>query len=139
VTRRQRGPLLRLSSDHTGVTIVQPGDTVSIGRHRTNDVVIDDPNVSRHHAAVGWPKGMPFPLLSDLGSRNGTIVLNRRVQGWRLRGITRITVGPVELLAELHLPEPTPAPSVVEALTSDVAETQDEDSHMALSSSSTSF
>ncbi len=56
-----------------GPTVVPlRGDAVTVGRSSSNDVVLDDPAVSRRHAALerlaaGWS-------IHDLGSRNGTYV-----------------------------------------------------------------
>lgn len=58
--------------------------SLSIGRERGNDVVLDDPLVSRHHARLD-PAGAAGPgspaVLHDLGSFNGTFVDGRRVAG----------------------------------------------------------
>jgi pSer/pThr/pTyr-binding forkhead associated (FHA) protein len=50
-----------------------------LGRSRDADVVLDDPNVSRHHAEVR-PSGGSW-IVRDLGSTNGIKVNGRRVQG----------------------------------------------------------
>jgi pSer/pThr/pTyr-binding forkhead associated (FHA) protein len=50
-----------------------------LGRSRDSDVVIDDPNVSRHHAEVR-PSGGSW-IVNDLGSTNGIKVNGRRVTG----------------------------------------------------------
>jgi hypothetical protein len=50
-----------------------------LGRSRDADVVIDDPNVSRHHAEVR-PSGGSW-IVNDLGSTNGIKVNGRRVNG----------------------------------------------------------
>jgi predicted component of type VI protein secretion system len=50
-----------------------------LGRSRDSDVVIDDPNVSRHHAEVR-PSGGSW-IVNDLGSTNGIKVNGRRVDG----------------------------------------------------------
>ncbi len=50
------------------------GGPISIGRHANNQIVIDDPMVSRHHSRLVW-RGNTF-LLEDLGSANGTWVNN---------------------------------------------------------------
>jgi hypothetical protein len=60
------------------------GETVGsrgavMGRSRDCDVVLDDPNVSRHHAEVR-PSGGGW-IVNDLGSTNGIKVNGRRVQG----------------------------------------------------------
>ena len=49
------------------------------GRSRDADVVLDDPNVSRHHAEVR-PSGGSW-IVNDLGSTNGIKVNGRRVDG----------------------------------------------------------
>ena len=50
-----------------------------LGRSRDGDVVLDDPNVSRHHAEVR-PSGGSW-IVNDLGSTNGIKVNGRRVNG----------------------------------------------------------
>ncbi len=52
--------------------------TVTIGSHRSNDVVVDDITVSRRHATITHKRGR-FEL-ADLGSTNGTFVNGRRVR-----------------------------------------------------------
>ena len=49
-----------------------------IGRAPDNDVVLNEPNVSWHHAELR--PGSP-PVLADLGSRNGTRIGNQLIQG----------------------------------------------------------
>src|SRR5208283_5644850 len=50
--------------------------TVAIGSHPSNDVVLDDTTVSRRHATITRKPGR-FEL-ADLGSTNGTFVNGRR-------------------------------------------------------------
>lgn len=52
--------------------------TVRIGRAPDNEVVLDEPNISWHHAEVR--PGSP-PTLVDLGSRNGVRLGNQLLQG----------------------------------------------------------
>jgi ABC-type multidrug transport system ATPase subunit/pSer/pThr/pTyr-binding forkhead associated (FHA) protein len=52
--------------------------TVRIGRAEDNEVVLDEPNVSWHHAEVR--PGAP-PTLVDLGSRNGVRLGNQLLEG----------------------------------------------------------
>ncbi len=52
--------------------------TVAIGSHPSNDVVLDDTTVSRRHAMI-TRKGGRFEL-ADLGSTNGTFVNGGRVR-----------------------------------------------------------
>jgi len=50
---------------------------VNIGRQSVNDLVIDDPRVSRTHAQLRAIRGNY--VLSDLGSKGGTLVNDQRV------------------------------------------------------------
>jgi hypothetical protein len=59
-------------------SIVGRGGAV-LGRSRDCDVVLDDPNVSRHHAEVR-PSGGSW-IVNDLGSTNGVKVNGRRIRG----------------------------------------------------------
>jgi pSer/pThr/pTyr-binding forkhead associated (FHA) protein len=55
------------------------GPRVLIGRDKDCQVVIDDPTVSRHHAAISVRPGRPL-ILEDLGSANGTLVNGRPIR-----------------------------------------------------------
>ena len=54
------------------------GDRFVIGRGESCDLVLDDPKVSREHAAV-VPGAGPRHLLFDLDSANGTLVDGRPI------------------------------------------------------------
>lgn len=54
-------------------------DVYTIGREAGNDIIINDPQVSRHHARLTL-QGSAY-VLEDLGSTNGTFVNGRRVSG----------------------------------------------------------
>jgi LysM repeat protein len=54
-------------------------DVITIGRSPDNDIVIDETEVSRHHARL-TRRGNDW-ILEDLGSRNGTTVNGRRITG----------------------------------------------------------
>lgn len=53
---------------------------LTIGRHSSNDVVINDAKVSRHHVQIICDDACNFRIV-DLGSTNGTYVNNRRISG----------------------------------------------------------
>ena len=67
---------------------------LKIGRAPDNDIVLDEPNVSWHHAEV--VPGSP-PIVRDLGSRNGTRVGERHAREARLLPGASIGIGPFRL------------------------------------------
>lgn len=69
-------------------------DTLSIGRALDNDLVVEDPAVSRHHAEIRRQYGRFY--LTDLESTNGTKVNGKRVSGSFLQDGDRIRVGDIE-------------------------------------------
>lgn len=66
--------------------------SLTIGRERDNDVVIDGSLVSRHHAMV--TAGANGVVLSDLGSTNGTWCAGRRVLEQPLAENEAFQIGP---------------------------------------------
>ncbi len=52
--------------------------TISVGSHRSNDIVLGDGTVSRRHARITRESG--HFNLADLGSTNGTFVNGRRIR-----------------------------------------------------------
>ena len=59
-----------------GATFTLEGDQLNIGRDSTNEVTINDAEVSRHHARLTFQGGKY--VLEDLGSTNGTFVNGQR-------------------------------------------------------------
>lgn len=57
-------------------------DVITLGRDITNDITINDPEVSRHHAKLSR-QGDSY-VIEDLGSTNGTFVNGQRLSGARL-------------------------------------------------------
>ncbi|HXG94237.1 MAG TPA: FHA domain-containing protein [Blastocatellia bacterium] len=57
---------------------------IRIGRAHDNDVVLDAPGVSRYHAMLTYTG--PQPVITDLGSTNGTFVNGEPLTGPRLLG-----------------------------------------------------
>jgi hypothetical protein len=75
------------------------GDKViSLGRLLDNDVVLEDPNVSRRHAEIR-PLGTSF-VVTDLGSTNGTLVNGAAVRQQVLQPGDVITLGSSSLRFE---------------------------------------
>jgi FhaA, N-terminal domain/FHA domain len=95
-SRRRRAVLIlgskRLVVDDAGVTL---------GRSRSSDVMVDDPNVSRAHAEVR-AHGSTW-VLTDLGSTNGTRLNGRRVTQPEVLGPgDQIEVGTTTLTFDLE-------------------------------------
>ncbi len=77
--------------------------TISIGRGFGNDIVIDDPRVSRHHAEIRVTGGKA--CIYDLKSTNGTWVNGHRVTERALANGDEVSFGGVEYFFE-SAPEP---------------------------------
>ncbi len=84
VVRRQAQP---------GRVYLLDGARFVLGRDAANEVVVDDPFISRRHAEIVWD-GDAY-VLRDLGSRNGT-----RVNGSRLSAPVRLKHGDVITLGD---------------------------------------
>lgn len=76
-------------------------ERLSVGRARSNDIYLDDPAVSSHHAAILWMAGTAF--VQDLGSTNGTLLNGEPVQRALLRNCDEITIAPFQLRFEESL------------------------------------
>ncbi len=71
---------------------------VTLGRARDNDVILDDPHVSRYHARIVM-RYSQF-VLQDLGSTHGTLVNGQPTQESVLRSGDVLSLGGVELVYE---------------------------------------
>ena len=71
--------VIREGSKWTDVFRLVPGQTVTIGRAPTNQIVIKDERCSRNHAEVFMSDGQW--TLRDLDSRNGTVVGEQLING----------------------------------------------------------
>lgn len=80
--------------------VVPPGGAL-LGRSRDCDVVLSDPNVSRHHAEVR-PGGETGWTVRDLGSTNGVRVNGRPIRGEHpLHGGDQLELGTAPVTFEL--------------------------------------
>ena len=71
--------VIREGSKWTDVFRLMPGQSVTIGRAPTNQIVVKDERCSRAHAEVFYSQERW--VLRDLESRNGTLVGSERVRG----------------------------------------------------------
>ncbi|HEY5729951.1 MAG TPA: FHA domain-containing protein [Anaerolineales bacterium] len=65
-----------------GATFTLEGDQLNIGRDSTNEITINDAEISRRHARLTYQGGKY--VLEDLGSTNGTFVNGQRLAGPRV-------------------------------------------------------
>jgi hypothetical protein len=88
------------------VIVVTSGDQVMrfsqarviVGRSKEADVRVNDPNVSRKHAAIYWNSGRL--MIDDLGSTNGTMVNGYPVTRTVLRPADVVAIGESRLTVE---------------------------------------
>jgi len=98
-------------------TEVALGDRLTIGRSATNQLVLDDPKVSRHHAEIRHVGGDRYRL-QDLASANGTWLNGRRVAAPKeLADGDQVQIGSAQLRFATphvtHIPELTASPGTV--------------------------
>lgn len=76
-----------------------PEKAIKIGRVPWNDLVLEDPQVSRKHCLVYHDEGTRLHVLQDLDSSNGTYVNGKRIDGpVNLIDGDTISVGKTELV-----------------------------------------
>jgi hypothetical protein len=69
---------------------------ISLGRGYDNDVILEDPHISAHHAAIE-ETGDGGLLIRDLGSRNGVVHNGSRLSEMRIDGDTVLRLGKVSI------------------------------------------
>jgi len=92
---------------------VRFGSCLKVGRHPSNDLRLQEPAVSSFHAVIEWVTDGWF--VRDLGSRNGTSLNGRRLQGragLQPGDVLRFARGPAWRVEQLS--EFAPAPELAE-------------------------
>ncbi|HUG35224.1 MAG TPA: FHA domain-containing protein [Anaerolineales bacterium] len=74
--------LIMRSGPTPGAAFTLEGDQMTIGRDSSNEITINDSEVSRRHARLTFQGGKY--VLEDLGSTNGTFVNGQRLAGPRV-------------------------------------------------------
>ena len=77
------------------------GARLKIGRHKMNEIVLDDVAVSRLHASIQINRGKL--LLFDQGSKNGTMINGTRVQSAELHNGDIVRIGN-KFTIKVHVP-----------------------------------
>jgi hypothetical protein len=89
-----------------GRKITIPLDGARIGRSSKNDIVIDDPKMSRHHCRIMHKPGIGLQV-ADLGSANNTLVNGSPIQEIDLKPGDSIEIG--DTLLRVTQPSGKPA------------------------------
>jgi pSer/pThr/pTyr-binding forkhead associated (FHA) protein len=91
-------PVLTLYADQKKLKSykLRPEQPLTIGRHETNAIVLDDPAVSGSHAEIECDGRQYF--ITDYQSRNGTFVNKELVISRQLAHGDRITINPYTLV-----------------------------------------
>jgi len=97
---------LKFKNKSLGKYQLQTGVSLTIGRRKTNDVVIEDPAVSGHHAKID-SLGDRF-VLTDLQSKNGSFVNEQLIHSHWLKHEDVIAIGGHTLAFNYSEKEQTP-------------------------------
>jgi pSer/pThr/pTyr-binding forkhead associated (FHA) protein len=80
--------------------LIAPGSELTIGRHPSNKIVIDNLSASSKHAKIKHDdEGL---LLTDLGSTNGTLVNNEKVSRCKLVHQDWVSIGNHMLIVDMY-------------------------------------
>ncbi|HEX9713759.1 MAG TPA: FHA domain-containing protein [Actinomycetota bacterium] len=91
--------LIFIHGPAAGRRVTLDAEEMTLGRSSRNDVVLNDPMVSRVHAILMKRKGVV--VVEDLGSHNGTYVNDERINGLRqLHHNDRIRIGSSKMMME---------------------------------------
>ena len=83
--------LVAIDGPLSGRTFYLDGPVVSIGRLASNDILLEDPFVSRHHSVIRNQDGQY--AIEDMKSANGTYVDGERVDACLLKEGSIIQIG----------------------------------------------
>ena len=97
------------SGPKAGETVNFGAKTISIGRSEDNDIVVDDPTVSRHHARITHQDGKY--TIEDLGSTSGTRVAGKEVSMAQIASGETVKLGNTEVGFNLGVNPAKPAPA----------------------------
>ena len=96
------------SGPKAGETVNFGAKTISRGRSEDNDIVVDDPTVSRHHARITHQGGKY--TLEDLGSTSGTRVAGKEVTMAQIAAGETVKFGNTEVGFNLGANPAKPSP-----------------------------
>jgi transcriptional regulator with GAF, ATPase, and Fis domain len=82
-----------------GLAWVEPKERCAVGSHPSNDLVVDDPTVSRFHCELAIAGSRV--RVRDLGSRNGTIADPIAIVDGSITGGTTLVIGHSQIRVEI--------------------------------------
>lgn len=91
VVNGQLGSITFLTGSQTGKVFQITKPTITLGREPTNDIVLSDPSISRHHAQIAWANGIW--TLAKLAPQNTVSVNNRDIQQATLNDRDTVKIG----------------------------------------------
>ncbi len=90
----------------------EPGERVTVGRTRENDLALEDQSVSKLHAALSFHANGEL-MVADTGSTNGTFINKERLAYGKALPVNEgdmVTFGTVDVFFEHLVSEPQTAP-----------------------------
>ncbi|XP_018562165.1 angiogenic factor with G patch and FHA domains 1 isoform X2 [Anoplophora glabripennis] len=113
---RQWPPCMRVIVESSDVSKVKVGslhiitcDGGSLGREGNHSIIIPDINTSKHHLKFTFDKGNGNYFVTDVGSRNGTLLNNKRMSPSKqesdpihVKHGSKIQIGSTVLLCHIH-------------------------------------
>ena len=95
VVNGQLGSLIFLTGSMSGKTVQITKPMCTLGREPTNDIVLSDPSISRHHAQILWTNGSW--TITKLAPQNTVSINKRDVQQGLLNDKDIIGLGGITL------------------------------------------
>jgi diguanylate cyclase (GGDEF)-like protein len=95
-----RHVLVRMDGSNVGKLFALGASDVSLGRHSSSDLLLEDDGVSRRHARL-VREGDAY-YVEDLGSANGTFVQGRKIERHRLSDGDVFQLGPTVMFRYAH-------------------------------------
>jgi signal transduction histidine kinase len=107
-----RASLLPVPAKITSKSIPLAGGETTIGRSPSNKIQLDHPGVSRIHAVISYSNGQ-F-IITDLDSRNGTFVNNKRIRQSVLQNSDKVSFGKRGFMFFIEADQPAAPPPEAE-------------------------
>jgi len=86
-------PFIKQLINRDSVNLTEFQDSLTLGRARTNNVVIDDPTVSQFHAKIVFDKQADGWFIEDCASTNGLLIDGKALARSELLDGMSFTIG----------------------------------------------